>query len=56
MKFLKERVRSTTVRLPTMFVSCTTVRLSLKALLLKIYIYLFVFVAELKYMLINCNY
>ena len=40
MKFLKEGFRSTTVRLPTMFIRSTTVRLPIKALLLKIYIYL----------------
>ena len=49
MKFLKEGIRSTTVRLPTMFVRCTTcpskagnVRLLIKALLLKICICLHV--------------
>ena len=40
MKFLKEGFRSATIRLPTMFVRCTTVSLPIKALLLKIYIYL----------------
>jgi len=42
MKFLKEGFRSTTVRLPTKLIRSTTVCLPIKALLLKIYIYLFV--------------
>ena len=40
MKFLKEGFRSTTVRLPTKLIRCTTVCLPINALLLKICIYL----------------